>query len=60
MTQERKVDVEGMEQRKKAIVLGGTVPHIELIRQLYGALHAVAEACGLSKNDPHSGAPPTA
>ncbi len=41
MTQERKADVEGMEQRKKAIVLGGTVPHIELIRQLKARGYAV-------------------
>ena len=30
------------------------------VRKRDRALHAVAEACGLSKNDPHSGAPPTA
>ena len=30
------------------------------VRERDRALHAVAEACGLSKNDPHSGAPPTA
>ena len=30
------------------------------VRERDRTLHAVAEACGLSKNDPHSGAPPTA